>query len=48
MANLAPVLIFPIFYKFRPLPEGELTQRLLALAERAKVSEYALFDNGGD
>ncbi len=35
MANLAPVLIFPLFYKFTPLPEGELTQRLLALMQRA-------------
>jgi STE24 endopeptidase len=35
MANLAPVLLFPLFYKFRPLPEGDLTRRLLALAERA-------------
>jgi STE24 endopeptidase len=35
MANLAPVLLFPLFYKFKPLPEGDLTQRLLALAERA-------------
>ncbi len=35
MANLAPVIIFPIFYKFSPLPEGELTRRLMALADRA-------------
>ncbi len=35
MANLAPVLIFPLFYKFTLLPEGELTQRLLALMQRA-------------
>lgn len=35
MANLAPVLLFPLFYKFRPMPEGDLTRRLLALAERA-------------
>ena len=35
MANLAPVLIFPLFYKFTPLPEGELTRRLLALMQRA-------------
>ena len=35
IANLAPVLLFPLFYKFRPLPEGDLTRRLLALAERA-------------
>ena len=43
MANLAPVLIFPIFYKFRPMPEGELTQRLLALAERAKTRVRGVF-----
>ena len=35
MANLAPVLLFPLFYKFRPLPEGDLSRRLLALADRA-------------
>lgn len=35
MVNLAPVLIMPLFYKFTPLPEGELTERLLALAQRA-------------
>ncbi len=35
MADLAPVLLFPLFYKFRPLPEGDLSRRLLALAERA-------------
>jgi STE24 endopeptidase len=43
MANLAPVLIFPIFYKFRPMPEGELTQRLLALAERAQTKVRGVF-----
>ena len=35
MANLAPVLLFPLFYKFTPLPEGDLMQRLLALANHA-------------
>ena len=35
LANLAPVLILPLFYKFTPLPEGELKQRLMALAARA-------------
>ncbi len=37
MANLAPVLLFPLFYTFRPMPESELTQRLLALAKRANT-----------
>ena len=43
MANLAPVLIFPIFYKFTPLPEGDLTKRLLALAERAHTHVRGVF-----
>ena len=43
MAILAPVLIFPIFYKFTPLPEGELTKRLLALAERAHTRVRGVF-----
>ncbi len=43
MANLAPVLILPIFYKFTPLPEGELTRRLLALAEHAHTRVRGVF-----
>ena len=43
MANLAPVLIFPIFYKFTPLPEGDLKKRLLALAERAHTRVRGVF-----
>ncbi len=43
MANLAPVLILPLFYKFTPLPEGELTQRLLALAARANTKVKGVF-----
>jgi STE24 endopeptidase len=43
MANLAPVLIFPIFYKFTPLPDGDLTKRLLALAERAHTRVRGVF-----
>jgi len=35
LANLAPVLIFPIFFKFKLLEDAELVQRLTALAERA-------------
>ena len=37
LANLAPVLIFPLFYKFKPLDEqyASLAQRLERLAERA-------------
>src|SRR5436305_14738935 len=43
IAHLAPVLIFPIFYKFTPLPEGDLTKRLLALAERAHTRVRGVF-----
>jgi STE24 endopeptidase len=35
MAQLGPVLIMPIFFKFRPLDDPELVQRLTNLAERA-------------
>lgn len=37
LANLAPVLIFPIFFKFEPLQDQELVNRLLRLTERAKT-----------
>jgi STE24 endopeptidase len=35
LAQLAPVLLFPIFYKFEPLENEELKRRLVRLAERA-------------
>lgn len=37
LANLAPVLIFPIFYDFKPLEEEhqDLKERLIRLAEKA-------------
>lgn len=48
LTNLAPVLIFPLFYKFIPLgPEhADLAQRLTRLAERAgsRVSGVFQFD----
>jgi STE24 endopeptidase len=43
MANLAPVLLFPLFYKFTPLPEGELTERLMALVARANTKVRGVF-----
>jgi STE24 endopeptidase len=43
MANLAPVLIMPIFYTFTPLPEGELTERLLVLVKRANTHVRGVF-----
>ncbi len=35
LAQLAPVILFPIFYKFEPLQDEELKSRLVALGERA-------------
>jgi len=35
MAQLAPVVLFPIFYKFEPLENEELKGRLVRLGERA-------------
>lgn len=35
LAQLAPVLLFPIFYKFEPLQDEELRLRLIRLGERA-------------
>jgi STE24 endopeptidase len=35
MAQLAPVVLFPIFYKFEPLQDDQLKSRLVRLSERA-------------
>lgn len=35
LAQIAPVVLFPIFYKFEPLDNEELKQRLVRLSERA-------------
>lgn len=35
MAQLAPVILFPIFYKFEPMQDDELKARLTRLGERA-------------
>lgn len=43
MANLAPILLYPLFYKFTPLPDGELKQTLLELAERAHTKVRGVY-----
>lgn len=45
LANLAPVLLFPIFYKFSPLNEehADLQERLIKLAERAGTNVKGVF-----
>lgn len=35
LAQLAPVVLFPVFYKFEPLENEELKRRLIVLSERA-------------
>lgn len=35
LAQLAPVILFPIFYKFEPLEDEDLRRRLVMLSERA-------------
>jgi STE24 endopeptidase len=37
LANLAPVLLLPLFYKLTPLPEGEVRAKTLALAAQART-----------
>jgi len=37
MAQLAPVLLFPIFYKFEPLEDEDLRRRLVMLSQRART-----------
>jgi STE24 endopeptidase len=35
LAQIAPIVLFPIFYKFEPLDNEELKRRLIVLSERA-------------
>jgi STE24 endopeptidase len=46
LSNLAPVLIFPLFFSYQPLEDEELVNRLTSLAERAgaKVQGVYIFD----
>lgn len=48
LAQLAPVLLLPLFYKFRPLSaegtEGELVERLRRLSERAGTHVRGVFE----
>ncbi|MBE7552045.1 MAG: M48 family metallopeptidase [Anaerolineales bacterium] len=46
LSNLAPVLIFPLFYKYKPLDDEDLVQRLTQLAAKAgtQVKGVYVFD----
>lgn len=43
LSNLAPVLIFPLFYKYIPLENEELVNRLTALAKRTGTRVQGVF-----
>jgi STE24 endopeptidase len=43
LANLAPLLIVPLFFKFRPLEDAELVSRLISLAERTGTRVRGVF-----
>jgi STE24 endopeptidase len=43
LANLAPLLIVPLFFKFRPLEDEELVSRLVSLAERVGTRVQGVF-----
>jgi STE24 endopeptidase len=44
LAQIAPVVLFPIFYKFQPLENEELTERLLRLSERAGTRVRGVYE----
>ena len=43
-AQIAPVLLFPLFYKFVPLQNEELKQRLVRLGERAGTRVRGVYE----
>jgi STE24 endopeptidase len=44
LAQLAPVLLLPVFYTFKPLDRPALVERLVALAERAGARVLGVFE----
>jgi STE24 endopeptidase len=44
LTHLAPLLIFPIFFKFKPLENPSLTERLLELSRRARTHVQGVFE----
>ena len=43
LANLAPVLLLPLFYKLTPLPDGDVKQRALSLAAQARTRVRGIY-----
>ena len=46
LANVAPVLLLPLFYRVKPLDREALRQRLMALAERAGARVLGAYEWG--
>jgi len=44
LARLAPVVLFPLFYKFKPLENGVLRDRLTRLSERAGTRVRGVYE----
>ena len=44
LAQLAPVVLFPLFYKFQPLDNDELRERLLQLSQRAGTKVRGVYE----
>jgi STE24 endopeptidase len=44
LARVAPVLLLPIFYKFKPLDRPALVDRLMTLATRARTDVVGVFE----
>ena len=44
LAQIAPVVLFPIFYKFQPLQKEELKQRLVRLSEQAGTRVRGVYE----
>ena len=44
LARIAPVVLLPIFYKFKPLDRPALADRLMALATRARTDVVGVFE----
>ena len=44
LANLAPVLLFPIFFKFKPVEDEKLAERLMELSRRAGTRVRGVFE----
>jgi len=46
LARLAPVVLFPLFYKFKPMEESGLKERVMAICERVgmRITGVFVFD----